>query len=66
MSAPFSTEFKFTRFNTANPVAARNVSLLSGIKALTSSTKEDSAGSVELHAAAADEPAPAPTARTRI
>eukprot|EP00966_Prymnesium_polylepis_P044311 1026949-Prymnesium_polylepis.2 len=59
MSTPFSTAFKFTRFNAASPIAARNVSLLSGIKALTSGEKEESAGSIELHAAAVDEPAAA-------
>ena len=51
VSAPFSSDFKFTRFNAVGPVAARNVSVLSGLKALSSGAKEMSAGSVELHAA---------------
>ena len=56
VSTPFSTDFKYTRFNAVEPIAARNVSLLNGLKALTSSALEESAGSAELHAAPADTP----------
>ena len=56
VSTPFSTEFKYTRFNAVGLIAARNVSLLNGLKALTSSALEESAGSAELHAAPADTP----------
>ena len=66
VSTPFSSDFKFTRFNAVGPVAARNVSVLSGLKALGSGAKEMSAGSVELHAAPVEALAMETDARTRV
>lgn len=51
VSSPFSTTFKYNRFDTTQPIAARNVSLLSGDKAPLKSGAGGAAGSVELHGA---------------
>jgi hypothetical protein len=50
LRSPFSTVFKYTRFDATNPIAARNVSLLTGDKALMNGAGGP-AGSVELHGA---------------
>jgi hypothetical protein len=47
VATPFSADFRFSRFNMTEPVAPHNVSLLAGIKAI--STRVMSAASMELH-----------------
>ena len=54
---PFSTAFKFSRYDAHTPIAPRNVSRLSGIKAPAISSAGGAAGSTELHGV--DDPEPA-------
>ena len=47
--SPFSTAFKYARFDATAPIEARNVSLLNGAKMAAKAGAATSASSMELH-----------------